>query len=106
MKYLVLVLCFLLVGNVWAADEIKVTVTKTSDNSVLAETVISKEEVKAVEYYVLDFADWIIEAAKNKASTRVNVFIADLSDKNVNKLNKAQKKTEVTRVNVKSRKER
>jgi len=105
MRYLVAILCFMLVGNVYA-DAIKVTVTNNDTSAVLEETVISEERVKAVEYYVYDFAKWIITAAKNKAELRTDAFVEELSDKNVRKLSKTQKKNEVKRINVKSRKER
>ena len=105
MKYLILVLCLMLVGNAYA-DEIKVTVTNNKTGQVLQEVIISEEEVKAMEYYVYDFAEWIVTAVENKAELRVDAFVEDLSDKNIKKLNKTQKINEVKNINVESRKER
>lgn len=104
-KFLVLVLLFSMATSVFA-DAIKVTVTDYKTGEVLNETVISEEKVKAVEYYVLDYADWIIEAAQNKGILRVDAFISENTDKNVNKINDTEKELLVKNANVKSAKER
>jgi glycyl-tRNA synthetase (class II) len=89
-----------------SAEPIKVTITNADTNDVLGEVTIAEEEVKAVEYYVYDFTDWIIEAVSNKAKLRTDAFILELSDRNPAKISEADKKKIVKDKNVQSRKER
>ena len=106
MKRLILVGFMVMVAmNVYAAP-IKVTVTDTDTNTVLQEVVLSAEEVKAVEYYVTDFAVWIANAVSNKANARLEAFVNDNSDKQGSKVTKTAAKKIAKDANVKSRKER
>ena len=104
-RFLVLVLLLNLATNVFA-DAIKVTITNNKTGKILNETIISSERVKATEYYIIDFPDWIITAAENKADLRVDAFILELSDKNVNKINETEKLDIVANTIVESRIER
>ena len=106
MKYLLITVLFLGIVSSAFADEIKITITNTETNVILKEVTISKDEVRAVEYYVLDFPQWIIDTTVNKVKLRIDAFVAELTDKNVNKLTDAEKKAEVKKAVVQSRKER
>lgn len=107
MRYLIgLILCLSLFLSNSYADELKIVITNNKTGTVLKEMIVSEEENKAVEYYIIDFSQWIIETVKNKIQSRIDAFFTENTDRNVNKIPEEEKRELIKKANVKLRKER
>lgn len=108
LKNIFVVVLLLSIATSVFADAIKITITDFPTGEILNETVISSEKVKATEYYVVDFADWIITAVENKANTRVTALADELTQgyATIANMNITAREELIANTTVKSRKER
>ena len=64
------------------------------------------EEVKAAEYVMVDIAEWVENAIKNRSRQAIDEIVEEQTDKRANKVALEEKLMIVKNANIKSAKER